>query len=59
MSLDFLKETEEFKRLLRAISLGEKGLKVTGLVDASKPYFLSTLALESKKRIVFIQPSSS
>ncbi len=58
MSLDFLKETEEFKRLLKAISLGGKGLKVTGLVDASKPYFLSVLAAESKKRIVFIQPSS-
>ncbi len=58
MSLDFLKETEEFKRLLRAINQGEKGLKVTGLVEASKPYFLSTLALESKKRIVFIRPSS-
>jgi transcription-repair coupling factor (superfamily II helicase) len=58
MSLDFLKETEEFKRLLQAINQGGKGLKVTGLVDASKPYFLSTLALESKKRIVFIRPSS-
>ena len=58
MSLDFLKETEEFKRLFKAIKRGEKGLKVTGLVEASKPYFLSTLALESKKRIVFIQPSS-
>jgi transcription-repair coupling factor (superfamily II helicase) len=58
MSLDFLKETEEFKRLFKAIRRGEKGLKVTGLVEASKPYFLSTLALESKKRIVFIQPSS-
>jgi transcription-repair coupling factor (superfamily II helicase) len=58
MSLDFLKETEEFKRLLKAINQGEKGLKVTGLVEASKPYFLSELALESKKRIVFIQPSS-
>jgi len=58
MSLDFLKETEEFKRLLKAIKQGEKGLKVTGLVGPSKPYFLSTLALESKKRIVFIRPSS-
>ncbi len=58
MSLDFLKETEEFKGLLKAINQGEKGLKVTGLVEASKPYFLSALALESKKRIVFIQPSS-
>jgi len=58
MSLDFLKETEEFKRLLKAIKQGEKGLKVAGLVGPSKPYFLSTLALESKKRIVFIRPSS-
>jgi len=59
MSLDFLKETKEFKRLLQAIEQGEKGLKVTGLVEPAKPYFLSALALESKKRIVFIQPSSS
>ena len=59
MSLDFLKETEEFKRLLQALKQREKGLKVTGLVEASKPYFLSTLAQESKRRIVFIKPSSS
>ena len=59
MSLDFFKETEEFKRLIQALKKGERSLRVTGLVEASKPYFLSTLALESKKRIVFILPTSS
>ena len=59
MSLDFLKEREEFKRLLLAVKQGEKGLKVTGLVAPSKAYFLTVLALESKRRIVFIRPSSS
>ncbi len=59
MSLDFLKQTPEFKRLLRAVEQGNKGIEITGLVQSSKAYFLSALALESKKRIVFIQSSSS
>ena len=59
MSLDFLKETEEFRKLLRAINQGEKRLKVAGLIEPSKPYFFSVLAQELKKRIIFIQPSSS
>lgn len=59
MSLDFLKETEKFKRLLQALKQGEKDLEVTGLVEPSKPYFLFTLARELNKRIVFIQPCSS
>lgn len=59
MSLDFLKETNEFKKLLKAVNRGEKELKVTGLIEPSKPYFLSVLAQELKKRIVFIRPFSS
>lgn len=59
MSLGFLRETEEFKGLLRAIRQGEKGLRVTGLVDPAKAYFLSVLVKESNKRIIFIQPHSS
>jgi len=59
MSLRFLEETEEFQRLLRAILQGEKGLKVTGLVDSAKAYFLASLAQRLKKRIIFIQPYSS
>ena len=59
MSLDFLKEREEFKRLLQAVRQGEKGLKITGLAEPSKPYFLFILSRESKRRIVFIRPSSS
>lgn len=59
MSLGFLKETEEFKRFLQAVKQGKKDLRVTGLTDSSKPYFLVALALESKKRIVLIRPLSS
>ena len=59
MSLDFLKDREEFKRLLLAIKQEEKGLKVTGLVEPCKAYFLSVLGRESKRKIVFIRPSLS
>lgn len=59
MSLDFLQETEEFKRFLLAVRQGEKGLRIRGLVDSAKAYFLSVLAMKSRKRIVFIQPHSS
>jgi len=58
MSLDFLKETAEFKGLLRAIDHGKKSLKVTGLIAQAKPYFLATLAQKLRKRIVYIQSSS-
>lgn len=53
-----MRETEEFKRLLRSIK-SEKRLRVSGLIESSKPYFLAALALESKQRIVFIRPFSS
>ncbi len=59
MSLRFLQETEEFKGFLRALRQGEKGLRVQGLVDPAKAYFLSVLAKQSRKRIIFIQPYSS
>lgn len=59
MSLDFLKETKEFKGLLRALKQGETGLSISGLIQPAKPYFLSSLVQESTKRIIFIRPSTS
>ncbi len=59
MSLDFLRETEEFKRLLDSIKSGQRTIRITDLTAPAKPYFLSTLVQETKKRIVFIQPTSS
>ncbi|MCK4263509.1 MAG: transcription-repair coupling factor, partial [Candidatus Aminicenantes bacterium] len=59
MSLDFLKETKEFKELLRALKQGETGLSISGLIQPAKPYFLSSLVQESTKRIIFIRPSTS
>jgi len=59
MSLDFLREREEFRRLLLALKQGKEDLRVTGLVEPAKPYFLAVLAQEIGKRIVYIKPHSS
>ena len=59
MNLNFFGETESFKELVKAIHKGQKGLKLTGVVPAAKPFFLASLLAETKKRIVFIQPSLS
>lgn len=59
MSLDFLKETDEFKRLLDSIKSGQRSIRITGIATPAKPYFLSTLVQETKQRVVFIQPASS
>ena len=58
MSLDFLSQTDEFRRLLRDIEGGAKGLRIAGLIEPAKPYFLTLLARKVKKKLVFIQPRS-
>lgn len=58
MSLDFLKGLDSFQKLLKAIEQDERGLKITGLVEQAKPYFLVSLAQEIGKRIIYIRPSS-
>jgi len=58
MSLDFLEDTSEFKRFLEAVEQGKKRLKVTDLIEQSKPYFLVSLARGVGKRIVYIKSSS-
>ncbi len=57
--MDFLKHTEEFKRLLDALRDGKKGLRVSGLIPAAQPYFVSILAQELEKPIILIRPASS
>ncbi|MFC2160177.1 transcription-repair coupling factor [Acidobacteriota bacterium] len=59
MNLNYFRETESFKELVKAIHEGKQGLKLTGIVPAAKPFFLASLIAETKKRIVFIQPSFS
>lgn len=58
MSLDFLKGLDSFRKLLQAIDQKEKNLKVTGLIEQAKPYFLTALTSELGKRIVYIKSSS-
>ncbi len=59
MNLNFIRETDSFKALVEAINKGKKGIKLTGVTSPAKPFFLASLLAETKKRIVFIQPSFS
>ena len=59
MSLDFLKETNEFKDFVQAVLQGEKELYTTGIIEQAKPYFLATFLRELKKRVIVIRPLSS
>ena len=59
MSLDFLKDTKEFRKFLQELKKGQKNFKISGLVEPAKAYFLATLAQESEKGIVYINTSSS
>ncbi|UCE43051.1 MAG: transcription-repair coupling factor [Candidatus Aminicenantes bacterium] len=59
MSLHFLKQTERFQGLCEAIRSKKTGIKISGLVPSSKPYFLSVLSQESDKPIIFIRPTTS
>jgi len=59
VSLNFLKELEEFKSHVLAIKKSQKGLSVTGLIEPAKPYFLTVLQQNIKKNIIFIRPLKS
>ncbi len=58
MSLDFLDGTAEFKRLLLEINEGRRPLRITGLIEPAKPYFLACLAQNIGRPIVIILPHS-
>ena len=59
MSLHFLEQTEQFRSLLEAFRGKKRKLKISGLIPASKPYFLSVLCQASEKPIIFIRPTTS
>jgi len=59
MSLNFIKETDEFKNLIHAVKDGESGINISGLTEGAKPYFLAAFLQESKKKVVLILPPSS
>jgi len=58
MSFNFLKERQEFKKLLSELKKERRPIKISGICDAAKAYFFVTLALESKRTIIFIRPQS-
>jgi transcription-repair coupling factor (superfamily II helicase) len=58
MSLQFLSETDEFKRLKKALDRGEKGFVISGVGEAAKAFFLATLLMNTDKNVLFIRPSS-
>ena len=59
MSLNFLEHTEQFRSLLEAYRGKKRKLKISGLIPASKQYFLSVLCQAWKKPIIFIRPTTS
>ncbi len=59
MSLDFIRETEQFQQLLRAVKQGKKGLYLSGVIEAAKPYFLAALMRDSGRKVIFIRPAES
>ena len=59
MSLSFLKQTEQFKNLIEFLKEKKRGGKISGLIPASKAYFLSVLSQEWGKPVIFIRPTTS
>jgi len=59
MSLDFIRETAQFQQLLSAVKQGKKGLCLSGVIEAAKPYFLAALMRDSGRKVIFIRPAES
>lgn len=59
MSLDALKKSRSFQRLLSDLRTGRTRLNVTGITEAAKPFFLASLVDELQKTTVFIRPPGS
>ncbi len=58
MSLDFLLQTDSFKQLQRHIAGKKLPVRVSGLIEPAKPYFLACLARSLDQPIVYVQPES-
>ncbi len=59
MELDFLRQIEEYRKFLRALS-GKKGpIRLSGVIEAAKPYVLALLARDHPGPVVFIRSSTS
>lgn len=58
MSLDFLFSTASFEQLLQDIAKKRLPLRVSGLIDPAKPYFLVCLARSLNQPIIYIQADS-
>ena len=59
MSLNFLEHTEQFKNLIAALKAERRRGKISGLVPASKSYFLSVLNRVWDTPVIFIRPTTS
>ncbi len=57
MSLDFLNDVSEFKALLRELEKGRGSLRISGVADAAKPFFLAALARALPRSVVHVQPA--
>ena len=59
MGFDFIRETPEFKELIRQLDQGAAGLSVSGITAQARPYWLAALARATGRGIVLIRPSSA
>ena len=59
MPLDFLRETEQYQKLLSAVQEGTKSISLTGVIDAAKPYVLALLVRDVQRPVIFIRPSTA
>ncbi|RLE05462.1 MAG: transcription-repair coupling factor [Candidatus Aminicenantes bacterium] len=58
MSLGFIFRQKSFEKLLSAVKENQKGLIVTGLPEASRPFLLAALLARIERPIVYVLPFS-
>jgi len=56
MGLDFIYSLSAWKELIKELEAGQTGIRISGLTEAAKPYFLACLSVRIERPIIFIQP---
>ncbi len=56
MGLDFIYSLSAWKELIKTLEAGQTGIRISGLTEDAKPYFLASLSARIERPIIFIQP---
>ncbi len=57
--MDFLLEVRSFRDLLESLERRERGVTLTGLAEAARPYVLACLAASLRERLVCVLPQAT